>query len=55
MITPLSQLLFCPVNGNTRISDHTNMQMNLIDRSTSIMAKNIDFSKIKFTGFQFVF
>ena len=55
MITPLSQLLFCPVNGNTRISDHTNMQMNLIDRSTSIMAKNIDLSEIKFTGFQFVF
>ena len=55
MITPLSQLLFCPVNGNTRISDHTNMQMNLIDRSTSIMAKNIDLSKIKCTGFQFVF
>ena len=31
------------------------MQMNLIDTYTSIMAKNIELSKIKFTGFQFVF
>ena len=41
--------------GLQDISGHTNMQMNLIDTYTSIMAKNIELSKIKFTGFQFVF